>query len=493
MAQVAAKTLNWLYSVLTSEYQDVNRTFNDVAQGLSQYPSLSPRTDVYTFETGTSALLLHLSGTLPVSFRGTVYNFPITLWMPYTYPREAPFVYVTPTTGMMIRPGQHVAGEGRVYHPYLAGWGRHWDKSNLVDLLSVLQDVFAKEPPVVAQQQQQQQHRRSMTTATIPLTTNPTPPPIPPLPPEFDSYSTQRSQSVSGQPTPPPPPPKPSNTQLRGAVPLPLLPLPGRASMPHVFNEQRFSNGPASPATSALQHLPPRPFSLREGNDRPTRQSSLVLPPRPAPAPYSSISPTTSQPPIYQRTPPQQHQNQNFQPPPPDLTLQRIGATLYSHRQASLHQTHSLLASLQSQQRAMHESSSRLQSELDALRSLDATLTANERILADSMRRADDVMDQARSRATVLPKVEDLLVAPTVVGGQLYRVVAEERALADAMFVLARGLDRGRVGVEAFLKQTRSLARERFLKMALQRKIARGMGLIMETGDDDDDGEEGRG
>lgn len=30
------------------EYHDVNRTYNDVAQALSQYPSLSPRTDVHS-------------------------------------------------------------------------------------------------------------------------------------------------------------------------------------------------------------------------------------------------------------------------------------------------------------------------------------------------------------------------------------------------------------------------------------------------------------
>lgn len=45
---VQQHVLNWLYSVLTSEYHDVNRTYNDVAQALSQYPSLSPRTDVHS-------------------------------------------------------------------------------------------------------------------------------------------------------------------------------------------------------------------------------------------------------------------------------------------------------------------------------------------------------------------------------------------------------------------------------------------------------------
>lgn len=75
------------------------------------------------------------------------------------------------------------------------------------------------------------------------------------------------------------------------------------------------------------------------------------------------------------------------------------------------------------------------------------------------------------------PSVDEVLVAPTVVGGQLYELVAEEQAIGDAIFVLGRGLDGGRVGVDGWLRLTRGLARERFLKKALVRKIVRGMGL----------------
>ncbi len=29
----------------------------------------------------------------------------------------------------MIRPGQHVSGDGKVYHPYLAHWREAWEVS----------------------------------------------------------------------------------------------------------------------------------------------------------------------------------------------------------------------------------------------------------------------------------------------------------------------------------------------------------------------------
>lgn len=31
-------------------------------------------------------------------------------------------VYVTPAEGMAVRAGQYVDPQGKVYHPYLAGW-----------------------------------------------------------------------------------------------------------------------------------------------------------------------------------------------------------------------------------------------------------------------------------------------------------------------------------------------------------------------------------
>ncbi|KAI7099866.1 hypothetical protein KC352_g38116, partial [Hortaea werneckii] len=54
MAQVPERVLSWLYSVL-HEYHDPQRTYPSVAQALSAYPTLSPRTEVFTNETGRSA------------------------------------------------------------------------------------------------------------------------------------------------------------------------------------------------------------------------------------------------------------------------------------------------------------------------------------------------------------------------------------------------------------------------------------------------------
>jgi len=98
----------------------------------------------------------------------------------------------------------------------------------------------------------------------------------------------------------------------------------------------------------------------------------------------------------------------------------------------------------------MQTAHSRLQAELGELQHLDAALASNEQIIQGAMREADRVMEDARQRE--VPDVDDVLVAPTVVGGQLYTLATEEKGIADALFVLGRALDKGRVSADVFVK-----------------------------------------
>ncbi|GAB1316475.1 Suppressor protein stp22 of temperature-sensitive alpha-factor receptor and arginine permease [Madurella fahalii] len=554
---VQQHVLNWLYSVLTSEYHDVNRTYNDVAQALSQYPSLSPRTDVHTFPTGASALLLLLSGTIPVVFRGTTYRFPISLWVPHAYPREAPLVYVTPTENMMVRPGQHVDPQGQVYHPYLVGWSTFWDKSTILDFLAILQDIFAKEPPVVARQQGQ----------PPPQQQTPTPPPVPPLPPDLAPRPVTQTQPTPPEDAtrPPPPPPKPgtqvepqqqrrptASPQASSGPPAPppppkvggpasqyvaegaripqerlqheragpsryetAPPLPPQAS--HASPEPRHPYPPPAqhPAQHPMQHLPPHNLPYQTP---PPAASFSPGPPQPQQPPFPPADPrrlSTSVPPQQYGTPPPpvanwqqppppvQPQPQPKPPPPPDLMdddltltipspssappppippnpekdllLHQLAQTLYSRRQSARSQNEASLLGLQAQRNAMLSAAAKLQAESAQLNQLSALLASNTAILQDSLRKADAVIENSARHPE--PDIDELLVAPTVVGNQLYELVAEERALADAIFVLGRAVERGRIAPHVFAKMTRALSREWYLKKALVRKIGVGMGL----------------
>ncbi|PMD23535.1 UEV-domain-containing protein [Hyaloscypha hepaticicola] len=563
MAAVRQQVLNWLYSVLTSEYTDVNRTYNDVAQALSHYSSLSPRTDVYTYENGVSALLLHISGTLPVVFRGTTYRFPIALWVPHAYPLEAPLVYVTPTEGMMVRPGQHVDPQGKVYHPYLVGWAE-FDRSNILDFLAILRDIFGREPPVISRQQQNGPPRPQPAAV---------PPPVPPLPPGVGTRTTTISPTVTEKPhaQPPLPPPKPSSdpdpyspagpSRRDSGPPLPPLPPQqgydnrgygppvqhppnGPSQAPQRSSSLRYDTAPALPPQPSRQPTvresyspvspitpPPDPFrrpshsqTFPQTQPQPQTQSRSILKQtfntsqnqQPMPPSYTPQHPYQGQPPSrqwQQQPPPSQYvpyqqpppQPQQKPPPPPDLLdaplvlsipsqsstnlpappippnpekdmlLHNLSRALYSQRQHTRNQTSSSLPGLAAQHSAMLTALNAMQAEISSLEALSSLLTSNTKILRTALHDADAVIESSQHRTA--PNVDELLIAPTVVANQLYELVSEERSLGDALFVLGRAVERGRIEASVFAKMTRSLAREWFLKKALAKKIGKGMGL----------------
>ncbi|KAI0420577.1 UEV domain-containing protein [Xylaria grammica] len=547
---VQQHVLNWLYSILTSEYHDVNRTYNDVAQALSQYPSLSPRTDVHTFDNGISALLLHLSGTIPVAFRGTTYRFPISIWIPHAYPREPPLGYVTPTDTMMVRPGQHVDPQGRIYHPYLVRWAEFWDKSSLIDFIAILRDIFAKEPPVVSRQQLRPAQQQSQSTPS------PTPPPVPPLPPNMARPPPRPTQSPqASDPRPPPPPPKgddlpqaiPTPNVRTDGPPLPPLPQQGVRRQPsqHTANQperqvapppnrlSRYDTAPPLPPQGPQPHTqppgnpqvqpPPHAYTQAPPNVQYHGQQqqpgySQEVPPASSQQPQDhrrqSYIPGAAEPPSYTGGPPPNWQQPTPRqpppqpvakpPPPPDLMdepltlalpspsnfpappippnpekdalLRQLALTLYAMRQRARQQNQSSLDGLSAQRTAMLNALQNIQNDSATLNPLSNLLASNTTVLQSSLGEADAVINNSKTHRP--PAIDDLLVAPTVVGNQLYDVVAEERALGDAIFVLGRAVERGRISPAVFAKTTRGLAREWYLKKALARKIGRGMGLI---------------
>lgn len=434
-------------------------------------------------------------------------------------------IYVVPTETMMIRPGQHVDPQGLVYHPYLVGWAEFWDvrcscvrhaeipthifcqKSNLQDFLAVLTDIFAKEPPVISRQQQQSRQ----TPAPQP---EPTPPPVPPLPPGMGPRPTSQAQPTPEQPRPPPPPPKPHQTMSPGPASPgsngpPLPPLPG--SSMDSRRTSRYDSAPPLPPQAPQS----RPLDPRQSQVFPQRQSNNVAPVDQSGIPqnryYQDVQPYTptvqrqwqapQQPPAWnQVAPPPQAQAKP--PPPPDLLdeplelnlpstsivappippnpekdalLQQLAQTLCTIRIRSRQQNDSSMAGLQAQRTAMISVVPALQSEAGQLTQLSNLLNSNSNILHDALHKADGVIEGSRSHPVT--DVDELLVAPTVVSNQLYNLVAEERALGDAIFVLGRAVERGRISSAVFAKTTRSLAREWYLKKALVRKIGEGMGL----------------
>ncbi|POS85085.1 hypothetical protein EPUL_003109, partial [Erysiphe pulchra] len=536
MATINQQVLDWLYGVLINDYTNLNSTYNHVAQLLSRYSSLSPRTDVYTYDNGKSALLLKVSGTIPVVFRGTCYRFPIAIWIPHLYPLEAPLVYVIATEGMVVRPGQHVDLQGKIYHPYLVGWADNSDKFNLIDFVEILRDVFAKEPPVISRPQSSinrgtpslnSEIRRP--DSQISQQENKVLPPLPPPKPEKDNRQWLRTGAQkwnSGPPLPPLPPSignshteiSYSSHQINSSQRLdnsvqqktdnvrynspPSIPeqnhprdldlsrgsqrSPGlrySSSMPidliyQVYpKDQLTSNQIASPLQQDVQIRCPKQqiYSNQKSQLRPSQVSKPHSPCLKPETPPDLLSA-----PLVLTTPSPSNTDHHAPPipsnPEKDLLLQRIGLELFSRRQKTRDQIDSTILGLQAQRDAMLTSLAKMETEIHALDSLNNLINTNTSILHTSLKQADSIILSSQHRRP--PSVDELLVAPNVVANQLYDLVSEERSLGDTLFVLARAVEKGRISPVVFVKMTRSLSREWYLKKALVRKIGLGMGLI---------------
>lgn len=75
------------------------------------------------------------------------------------------------------------------------------------------------------------------------------------------------------------------------------------------------------------------------------------------------------------------------------------------------------------------------------------------------------------------PNVDEVVCATTIVHNQLLNLVAEDNAIEDTIYHLHRALNNGRIDLERFLRTTRVLAEEQFMKRALINKIQAGLRL----------------
>ena len=494
--------------------------------------------------------------------------------MPHAYPYEAPNVYVTPGKDMLVRPGQHVGVDGRVYHPYLRDWGRMWDRASVAEFLDYLQHIFGKEPPVISRAQSMSQDRMHQASPGAPppppkqhmgATAGPSrsagpsdPPPLPPkpgatpVPGEEYAEPSQASRDVSrdGPPLPPLPHEMPRNQRVSSLSsssyrPASISPAPSHAvSSPgyqnvhqtgpslaqgqHPQHQQYYATrdispvSPISPPRGGASELPANRYSQHAPPLRPVYQAAPNAPgsgQQPGHQPFQN-QPTyqqshPQQAPVYQQQYAQQQYAQQRQAPPPSqpkqpapdlLTdpfdvaipapatqqnvpappippnpekehlLDALSSTLVQQAQQKISQNLAAIPPLQAQQQAIQAAQQRLDGEVRQLEHLEQALANNESILHQSIQDCDRTISTAKSKKQ--PPIDEVLIAPTMVANQLWTLCAEEAACREAMYVLQKANDRGRVSGDVFIRQMRALGRECFTKMALSRKIATGMGLV---------------
>ncbi|KAH8117469.1 UEV-domain-containing protein [Phellopilus nigrolimitatus] len=304
----------------------------------------------------------------------------------------------------------------------------------------------------------------------------PTRPPVPP--PPFAHGGHQQGTSHMQLPLStgsPPPPPIRANTQSHATPPLQaqysgssLTPAP--PATPGYVHTSAYYQSPGPPA-------PPAVYSPLQG--APTRPPPSIPPPDlldqddgPVPPAGPSLSGTGS---VSTAPPP---------PRPPNPQTVALHNALLASMRDSLSRLAASHADALTRQRAqqaellagpgaLRDESARLAAVRDVCRAVSArwgaVVNEGERVLGE-VRRHGEV------------GVDEMVCASSIVGNQLINLVAEDNAIEDTMYHLHRALNSGRIDLERFLRTTRVLAEEQFMKRALVEKIVRGLPMGMSLG-----------
>ncbi|KDQ18507.1 hypothetical protein BOTBODRAFT_513293 [Botryobasidium botryosum FD-172 SS1] len=310
--------------------------------------------------------------------------------------------------------------------------------------------------------------------------TPPPPPPPPPRPPIQHPSPLAPYNTGNMYNKPPPIPPSDIPTPAFYAPPA-APPPPPTSAPPGQSSRPLYTSPPPHPAYTTNHDRyqsppvpPPHPMAL------PTRPASL-----PTPAPIRNIMEEDDTDPQFSTTPSSSSiPPAAFVPPrPPNPETLRMHAALHAKLTAELNTVSQTLAT-----------------DAERLRANQADLLAGEPAIRDEMARLEAVRDVCRTvggrmrsvvgaaegrveelRRKGDPDVDELVCSTTIVYNQLINLVAEDNAIEDTIYHLHRALNAGRIDLDRFIRTTRVLAEEQFMKRALIEKITSGipMGATM--------------
>ena len=404
-----------------AKYQYADITKRDILSAFQQYTDLRPNLDTFTFNDGTQKEFLCLTGTIPVSYKGSTYNIPVSLWIQDTHPYNPPMAYVKPTNTMQIKPGRHVDANGRVYLPYLHEW-KH-PQSDLLGLIQIMTIIFGEEPPVYSR------------SAGAPVNRPPAP------------YNAQGAHPPAGN--------MPYASAGSG-MPVPAYPNSGYPSQ----NSAGYQ--PPYPPPASTGYNPSTGFY-------PQQQSSTYSTPYPQTGAqtYSSTnvgSGTTST-------------SANM------LSDEQIRASLLSAVEDKMRrrlkdifgQSQAEMDALKKTQEDLQKGKRTLEDMLQKLEREQNEVEQNISLLRVKTEEITDVLQKMDNKEEV--NIDDAVVPTTPLYRQLLTAFAEEQATEDALYYLQEGLRRNVIELDVMLKQVRELSRKQFMLRALIHKCRQKAGL----------------
>ncbi|XP_045623851.1 tumor susceptibility gene 101 protein isoform X2 [Procambarus clarkii] len=409
---------------VANRYQNAEKTKVDVMTALHNYRGLSPKLDKFVFNDGTDRELLNLDGTIPVRYKGAVYNIPICIWLLDNHPFSSPMVYVKPTPDMLIKASRHVDQNGKVYLPYLHEW--NLNSSDLPGLIQIMIITFSEMPPVYSKPKSAQ-----------PATGSPYPTPYPTNPPGY-------MPMPGGGPSLPYPPAQPTAS---GAYP----PYPSQPGYPPTSTPY-----PVYPPTSSTGYPPSQPGG----------PPATYPPPYTPGIQYPSYPSTTSS---NLPTQPTTTETNTTTASTGTITEEHIRASLISavsdRVRAKLRDSYggaqAEVSVLRQQQADLNEGKTKVEGLISKLEQEQAELDKNVRVLREREAEIKSVLSRLSS-ATEPLDVDEAVTTTAPLYKQLLNAYAEDQATQDAIYYLGEALRRDVIDLDLFLKHVRSLSRKQF-------------------------------
>ncbi|KAI8076831.1 Vps23 core domain-containing protein [Halteromyces radiatus] len=119
--------------------------------------------------------------------------------------------------------------------------------------------------------------------------------------------------------------------------------------------------------------------------------------------------------------------------------------------------------------RQLNDGEIQLSNEMHVLQDLRERLHTNIGILQSRTSDIDQIIADVNAMPDV--SVDEALSGTTVVYNQLFDLVADDNAIVDTIYYLGKALNTERIDLSTFMKCTRKLAREQFMKRALVKKM----------------------
>ncbi|KAL0563404.1 Suppressor protein stp22 of temperature-sensitive alpha-factor receptor and arginine permease [Marasmius crinis-equi] len=262
--------------------------------------------------------------------------------------------------------------------------------------------------------------------------------------------------------------------------------------------KERFGNDPPVYAKKSLATPPPPPPRVHQPPPPPPPVVSpppptIISPPPPplhAPPPPPPPPPPMASPPPPFIPPPNILESEDVPttaitaaptpPRPPNPLLLSLHDSLHSKLSSHLSSLHSQLSEdasrlrlIQSQLLSGPPSIQDEQQRLQAVQSVCQSVSSRLRPCVDQAQRN---VEMVRTRGE--PEVDEVVCSTEIVYNQLWELVAEDNAIEDTIYHLHRALcsgNNGKLDLDRFLRATRILAEEQFMKRALIEKIQQGL------------------